>query len=81
MNEDLAFNFASRPIRRGGRRRADPSWSSPAGFGRTGPVTSDYNFGGYSYNIGAFKVSLVKARKLPTTAAGLGALLRVRGTA
>jgi hypothetical protein len=76
VNEDLAFNFASPADKARWQAAGSPKLSSPAGFGDRGPVTSDYNFGGYSYLIGALQVSLVKARTLPATAAGLGALLR-----
>jgi hypothetical protein len=76
VNEDLAFNFASPADKARWQAAGSPKLSTPAGFGYRGPVTSDYNFGGYSYSIGALQVSLVKARTLPATAAGLGALLR-----
>jgi hypothetical protein len=76
VNEDLAFNFASPADKARWQAAGSPKLSSPAGFGYRGPVTSDYNFGGYSYSIGALQVSMVKAKALPTAAAGLGALLR-----
>jgi hypothetical protein len=75
VNEDLAFNFASPADKARWQAAGSPKLASPAGFGYSGPVTSDYDFGGYSYRIGALQVSLVKARTLPATAAGLGALL------
>jgi hypothetical protein len=53
-----------------------PKLGNPSGkFGLTGPVTSNYAFGGYSYNIGEIKVSLAAAAKLPTTPGKLGVLL------
>lgn len=77
VNEDLAFNFASPADKARWQAAGSPKLSNPAGrFGNSGPVTSNYDFGGYSYRIGALQVSLVKAGKLPTTAAGLGSLLR-----
>lgn len=76
VNEDLAFNFASPADKARWQAAGSPKLSTPAGFGYRGPVTSDYSFGGYSYRIGALQVSLVKARTLPATPAGLGALLR-----
>ena len=77
MNENLAFSFAWRRTRRSGRRRVNHLWVNPSGkSGLTGPVTSNYAFGGYSYNAGAIKVSLATARKLPTTPGRLNALLQ-----
>lgn len=75
VNEDLAFNFASPADKARWQAAGSPKLASPAGFGYSGPVTSGYDFGGYSYRIGALQVSLAKARALPATAAGLGALL------
>jgi hypothetical protein len=77
VNEDLAFNFASPADKARWQAAGSPKLANPSGHsGYTGPVASDYNFGGYSCSIGAIQVSLAKARTLPTTATGLGALLR-----
>jgi hypothetical protein len=79
VNEDLAFNFASPADKARWQAAGSPKLANPSGnFGSTGPATSNYDFGGYSYNIGAIKVSLAKARTLPTTAAALGAFLRTQ---
>jgi hypothetical protein len=67
VNEKLVFSFATAADKARWQAAGEPQLSNPAGFGRTGPVTSNYDFGGYSYNIGAIKVSLASARKLPTT--------------
>ena len=74
INENLVFSFATVADKARWQAAGEPKLASPAGFGRTGPVTSNYDFGGYSYNIGAIKVSL--AGKLPTTRGKLDKLLR-----
>ena len=76
MNEQLVFSFATAVGKARWQAAGEPKLASAAGFGRTGPVTSNYDFGGYSYNIGAVKVSLARAGKLPTTPAKLDKLLR-----
>jgi hypothetical protein len=77
VNENLAFNFASAAGKAKWKAAGEPPLVNPSGkSGLTGPVTSNYGFGGYSYNIGAIKVSLATAQKLPTTAGKLNALLQ-----
>ncbi len=76
VNENLVFSFATAADRARWQAAGEPRLAGPAGFGRTGPVTSNYDFGGYSYNIGAIKVSLASAGKLPTTPGKLDKLLR-----
>ena len=77
VNEDLAFNFASAADKARWKAAGEPPLVNPSGkTGLTGPVTSNYAFGGYSYNTGAIKVSLATARKLPTTPGKLNALLQ-----
>jgi len=76
VNENLAFNFASAAGKAKWKAAGEPPLVNPTGkSGLTGPVTSNYAFGGYSYNAGAIKVSLATARKLPTTPGELNALL------
>ena len=70
------FSFATAADKARWQAAGEPKLASPAGFGRTGPVTTNYDFGGYSYNIGAIKVSLASAGKLPTTPGKLDKLLR-----
>ena len=55
MNEDLAFNFASPADKARWQAAGSPKLASPAGFGYLGPVTSGYDFGGFSYRIGALR--------------------------
>ncbi|HXT91473.1 MAG TPA: CU044_5270 family protein [Trebonia sp.] len=77
VNEDLVFDFASAADRAKWQAAGSPKLANPAGqSGLTGPATSNYAFGGYSYNIGSIKVSLATARKLPTTPGKLDAMLR-----
>lgn len=77
VNEGLVFNFASAADKAKWQAAGSPRLANPAGTsGRTGPVTSNYAFGGYSTNAGAIKVSLATARKLPTTPGQLDAILR-----
>ena len=76
VNENLVFSFATAAGKARWQAAGEPKLAGPAGFGRTGPVTSNYDFGGYSYNIGAVKVSLASAGKLPTTLGKLDKLLR-----
>jgi hypothetical protein len=75
VNENLLFSFATAADKARWQAAGEPKLADPAGFGRTGPVTSNYDFG-YSYNIGAIKVSLASAGKLPTTLGKLDKLLR-----
>jgi hypothetical protein len=76
VNENLAFSFASAAGEKKWQAAGSPPLGNPSGkFGRTGPVTGNYAFGGYSYNIGEIKVSLATAAKLPTTPGKLAALL------
>jgi hypothetical protein len=76
VNENLVFGFASPAGKKQWEAAGSPKLANPGGgFGLTGPVTSNYSFGGYSYNIGAIKVSLAKAGKLPTTPGKLELLL------
>lgn len=76
VNENLTFNFASKAGEAKWKAAGEPPLANPSGkSGLTGPVTSNYGFGGYSYNIGAIKVSLATAQKLPTTVGKLNALL------
>ncbi len=77
VNENLAFSFASAADKAKWKAEGEPPLVNPSGkSGLTGPVTSNYAFGGYSYNAGAIKVSLATARKLPTTPGRLNALLQ-----
>lgn len=77
VNEDLAFVFASPADKARWEAAGSPKLANPAGgFGYTGPRVSNYNFGGYTFNEGNIQVSMATAGKLPTTAAGLGRLLR-----
>ena len=77
VNEGLVFNFASAADKAKWQAAGSPPLASQGGTpGLTGPVTSNYAFGGYSTNIGAIKVSLATARKLPTTPGKLDAMLR-----
>ncbi len=77
MNEGLAFNFASAADKAKWQAAGSPRLANQGGRpGLTGPVTSNYAFGGYSTNAGAIKVSLATARKLPTTPGELDAMLR-----
>ncbi len=77
VNENIAFNFASAADKAKWKAAGEPPLVNPSGkSGLTGPVTSDYAFGGYSYNIGAIRVSLASAQKLPTTPGTLDALLQ-----
>ena len=63
MNENLAFNFASAADKAKWKAEGEPPLVNPSGkSGLTGPVTSNYAFGGYSYNEGAIKVSLPTAQ-------------------
>jgi hypothetical protein len=76
VNENLVFSFASAAGEKKWQAAGSPKLGNPSGkFGLTGPVTSNYAFGGYSYNIGEIKVSLATAAKLPTTPGKLGVLL------
>ena len=75
VNENLVFGFSSAAGKKRWEAAGSPKLASQAGIGRTGPVTSNYPFGGYSYNIGAIKVGLAAAGKLPTTPGKLGLLL------
>ena len=76
VNENLAFSFASAAGEKKWRAAGSPKLGNPSGkFGLTGALTSNYAFGGYSYNIGAIKVSLATAAKLPTTPGKLRVLL------
>jgi hypothetical protein len=76
VNENLVYGFASAAGKKKWEAAGSPKLANPAGgSGRTGPVTSNYPFGGYSYNIGAIKVDLATAGKLPTTPGKLGELL------
>ena len=75
VNEDLVFTFASAADKAKWQADGSPKLAAPAGSGLAGPVTSNYAFG-YSYNIGAIKVSLATARKLPTTQGRLDSMLR-----
>jgi hypothetical protein len=75
VNENLVFSFATAADKATWRAAGEPKLAGPAGFGR-GPVTSNYDFDGYSYNIGSIKVSLASAGKLPTTQGKLDKLLR-----
>jgi hypothetical protein len=75
VDENLVFGFASAAGKKRWEAAGSPKLAGQAGIGRTGPVASDYPFGGYSYNIGAIKVSLAKAGKLPTTPGKLELLL------
>lgn len=76
VNENLVFSFASAAGQKQWQAAGSPKLGNPSGkFGLTGPVTGNYAFGGYSYNIGEIKVSLATAAKLPTTPGKLGALL------
>jgi hypothetical protein len=77
VNENLAFNFASAAGKSKWKAAGEPPLVNPTGkSGLTAPVTSNYAFGGYSYNAGTIKVSLATARKLPTTPGRLNALLQ-----
>jgi hypothetical protein len=68
VNENLVFNFATAADKARWQAAGEPKLANPSGAsGLTGPATSNYDFGGYSYNIGAIKVSLASAAKLPTT--------------
>lgn len=76
VNENLVYGFASAAGKKKWEAAGSPKLANPAGgSGGTGPVTSNYPFGGYSYNIGAIKVDLATAGKLPTTPGKLGELL------
>jgi hypothetical protein len=76
VNENLVFSFSSAAGEKKWQAAGPPKLGNPSGkFGLTGPVTSNYAFGGYSYNIGEIKVSLAMAAKLPTTPGKLGVLL------
>jgi hypothetical protein len=76
VNENLAFNFSSATGKAKWKAAGEPPLVNPSGkSGFTGPVTSNYAFGGYSYNAGTIKVSIATARKLPTTPGKLNALL------
>jgi hypothetical protein len=76
VNENLAFNFASAAGQAKWKAAGEPPLVNPTGkSGLTGPVTSNYTFGGYSYNAGTIKVSISTARKLPTTPGKLNTLL------
>jgi hypothetical protein len=76
VNENLVFGFASAAGEKKWQAAGSPKLGNPSGkFGLTGPATGNYAFGGYSYNIGEIKVSLVTAGKLPTTPGKLGVLL------
>jgi hypothetical protein len=76
VNENLVFSFATAADKARWQAAGEPKLASAAGFGQTGPTTSNYSFGGYSYNIGVIKVSLASAGKLPTTPGKLDKLLR-----
>jgi len=77
VNEGLVFSFASAAGKAKWVAAGSPKLANPSGRpGLTGPVTSNYAFGGYSYNIGAIKIGLATAGKLPTIPAKLDALLR-----
>jgi hypothetical protein len=76
VNENLAFNFASAAGKAKWKAAGEPPLVNPTGkSGLTAPVTSNYAFGGYSYNAGTIQVSLATARKLPTTPGKLNGLL------
>jgi hypothetical protein len=76
VNENLAFNFASAAGKSKWKAAGEPPLVNPTGkSGLTAPVTSNYAFGGYSYNAGTIQVSLATARKLPTTPGKLNGLL------
>jgi hypothetical protein len=77
VNEKLVFSFATAADKARWQAAGEPRLANPSGAaGLTGPATSNYDFGGYSYNIGAIKVSLASAAKLPTTPGKLDKLLR-----
>jgi hypothetical protein len=59
VNENLAFSFASAADEARWKAAGEPELANPAGkFGRTGPATSDYNFGGYWYRQGGIQLNL-----------------------
>ena len=80
VDENLVFSFATAADKARWQAAGEPKLSSASGFGPTGPVISNYDFGGFSYNIGAIKVSLASAGKLPTTPGKLDKLLRAAWT-
>jgi hypothetical protein len=76
VSEDLQFNFPTAADKAKWQADGSPALYGPSGqAGDHGPVTNNYNFGGYSTNEGDIQVSLASAGKLPTTARKLGALL------
>jgi len=77
VNEKLVFGFASAAGKKKWEAAGSPKLANPSGkSGLTGPLTSNYPFGGYSCNIGAIKVDLATAGKLPTNPGKLGKLIR-----
>ena len=76
VDENLVFSFATAADKARWQAAGEPKLSSASGFGPTGPLTTNYDFGGFSYNIGAIKVSLTSAGQLPTTPGKLDKLLR-----
>ena len=76
VSEDLQFNFPTAADKAKWQADGSPALYGPSGqAGDHGPVTNNYNFGGYSTNEADIQVSLASAGKLPTTARKLGALL------
>jgi hypothetical protein len=75
VSEDLQFNFATSADKAKWQADGSPKLFGPAGtYGDHGPVTNNYNFGADDQS-DIYALSMTDARNLPTSAAGLGALL------
>jgi hypothetical protein len=75
VDEDLRFSFASAADKAKWEAAGKPPLASAAGFGNSGPLTSNYAFG-YGKNLGVgVHLTLAGFRRLPTTAAALGTTL------
>ncbi|MFY9777454.1 MAG: CU044_5270 family protein [Trebonia sp.] len=75
VSEDLQFNFATPADKAKWQADGSPKLFGPSGtYGDHGPVTNDYNFGADAQS-DIYALSMTDARNLPTSAAGLGALL------
>ena len=74
VNEKLVFSFASAADKAKWEAAGSPKLAGPAGFGSTGPVTSNYDIG-FRWGVGKHQLTIAGLRQLPTTAATLGRLL------
>ena len=75
VNEDLVITFASAAGKARWEAAGRPPLMTAAGWGVTTPVTSDYTMT-LHWGVGSGQLSLADVEKLPTTAAGLGKVLR-----